>query len=204
MNEQHANMKISDEGTIREYYETRDHIDRLTDDVKYVMMHPNYCLPYFQPGRFIQIKHKNLDFGWGVLVNYKERKQFKKPEEIPDNQRYIVDVLLNVSDGTSVGTKTYEDLPSGVYPPKDGEKGKMEVVPVMLSCVNAISHIRVHLPKDLKSADSRSSVKKVIGEVQRRFPDGVALIDPLEDMQIKDESLKKNLRVRCILLLCAT
>ncbi|OJJ87055.1 ATP-dependent RNA helicase MTR4 [Aspergillus glaucus CBS 516.65] len=193
-NEQHANMKISDEGTIREYYETRDHIDKLTEDVKYVMIHPNYCLQYFQPGRFIQVKHKGLDFGWGVLVNYKERKQFKKPEEIPDNQKYVVDVLLNVSDGTSVGTKTYEDLPSGVYPPKDGEKGKMEVVPVMLSCVSAISHIRVHLPKDLKSADSRNSVKKVIGEVQRRFPDGVALIDPLEDMQIKDESLKKNLR----------
>lgn len=172
--------------------------------MKYVMIHPNYCLPYFQPGRFIQIKHKNLDFGWGVLVNYKERKQFKKPEEIPDNQRYVVDVLLNVSDGTSVGTKTYEDLPSGVHPPKEGEKGKMEVVPVMLSCVNAISHIRVHLPKDLKSADSRNSVRKVIGEVQRRFPDGVALIDPLEDMQIKDDSFKKNLRVRFTLLLCAT
>ena len=196
-------MKISDEGTIREYYETRDHIDKLTEDVKYVMMHPNYCLQYFQPGRFIQIQHKGLDFGWGVLVNYKERKQFKKPEEIPDNQKYVVDVLLNVSDGTSVGTKTYEDLPSGVYPPKDSEKGKMEVVPVMLSCVSAISHIRVHLPKDLKSADSRNSVKKVISEVQRRFPDGVALIDPLEDMQIKDESFKKNLRVRCTLLLCA-
>lgn len=189
-------MNIPDEGTIREYYETRQQIDKFAEDVQYIMSHPNYSLQYFQPGRFVHVKHKNVDFGWGVVVNYKERKNFKKPDEIPDHHKYVVDVLLEVADGTSVGTKTYEDLPSGVYPPKDGAKGKMEVVPVMLTCINSLSHVRVHLPKDLKSPDPRNSVKKVISEVQRRFPDGLALIDPLEDMQIKDEGLKKNLRVR--------
>jgi ATP-dependent RNA helicase DOB1 len=37
---------------------------------------------------------------------------------------------------------------------------------------------------------------KSVDEVKRRFPDGVPLLDPIENMQIKDESFKKLLRVR--------
>ena len=190
-------MNISDEGTIREYYDTRKQIATFTEDVQFIMSHPNYSLPYIQPGRFVHIKHKNIDFGWGIVVNYKERKPQKNPQgEINDHQKYVVDVLLKLAEGSSVGTKTFEDLPAGAIPPKDGENYRMEVVPVMLTCVQAIGHIRVHLPKELHSLDSRNSMKKTHKEVQRRFPDGVPVLDPIENMNIQDEQFKKNLRVR--------
>ena len=32
-------------------------------------------------------------------------------------------------------------------------------------------------------------------EIQRRFPDGLPLLDPVEDMGIKDENLKKVVEV---------
>jgi ATP-dependent RNA helicase DOB1 len=38
-------------------------------------------------------------------------------------------------------------------------------------------------------------VKKALDEVAKRFPDGLALLDPIENMGIKDDSFKKLLRV---------
>lgn len=197
LEEKRANMTISDEGTIREYYDLRKQIRQFTDDMQAVISHPNYCLPFIQPGRLISIKHKDVDFGWGVVVNYKQRKAPKNSTEEPTPyQKYVVDVLLRIADGPSVGTKTFEDLPSGVRPPKEGENSRMEVVPVVLSCLQSISHIRIFLPKDLHSADSRNGVKKALDEVQKRFPDGIAVLDPIENMNIKDDNFKKLLRVR--------
>jgi ATP-dependent RNA helicase DOB1 len=148
-----------------------------------------------QPGRIVHIKYKDYDFGWGAVVNYTARRVVGKgEEEFPPQQSYIVDVLLNVSSSSSVGTQTSTDLPPGVQPPKDGDKGRMEVVPVMLSCIENIGHVRIFLPKDLHPSEQRNSVRKAIEEVKRRFPDGIAVLDPIENMGITDESFKKLLR----------
>ncbi|KAL1980621.1 hypothetical protein VTN96DRAFT_3911 [Rasamsonia emersonii] len=190
-----ANMNIPDEGTIREYYDLRKQLASFTEDMQAVISHPNYCLPFLQPGRLVQIKYLDYDFGWGAVVNFKQRKPSKgSKEEFTPHQSYVVDVLLKIADGSSVGTKTHSDLPSGVRPPQDGEKVRVEVVPVLLSCIQAISHIRIFLPKEVQTVDSRNSVKRALEEVQRRFPDGIALLDPIENMGIKDESFKKLLR----------
>ncbi|KAL1968827.1 hypothetical protein VTN77DRAFT_1188 [Rasamsonia byssochlamydoides] len=192
---QRANMNIPDEGTIREYYDLRKQLANFTQDMQTVISHPNYSLPFLQPGRLVQIKYLDYDFGWGAVVNFKQRKTPKSStEELTPHQSYVVDVLLKIADGPSVGTKTHTDLPSGVRPPKDGEKVRVEVVPVLLSCIQAISHIRIFLPKEVQTVDSRNSVKRALEEVQRRFPDGIALLDPIENMGIKDESFKKLLR----------
>lgn len=42
-------------------------------DFREVITHPNYSLPFLQPGRLIKVKYKDLDFGWGVVVNYQKR-----------------------------------------------------------------------------------------------------------------------------------
>jgi ATP-dependent RNA helicase DOB1 len=92
-------------------------------------------------------------------------------------------------------------LPPGIKPSREGERSKMEVVPVSLSCMESISHIRIFLPTDLKSIEQRNTVKKAIAEVKRRFPDGIAVLDPIENMGITDESFKKLLRVCLFILL---
>ncbi len=40
------------------------------------------------------------------------------------------------------------------------------------------------MPKDLRSSDNKHSVKKSIVEVQKRFPDGLPMLDPVKDMHI--------------------
>ncbi len=71
----------------------------------------------------------------------------------------------------------------------------MEVVPVVLNCLESIGHLRVFLPNELKSTDQRNAVRKALDEVKKRFPDGIAILDPIENMQIKDEAFKRLLRV---------
>jgi len=69
------------------------------------------------------------------------------------------------------------------------------VVPVLLSTLDGISHMRIHLPKDLRSTGPRETVWKSILEVQRRTPDGIPLLDPIESMGIKDEKFKVLVKV---------
>lgn len=189
-------LEIADESTIKEYYDIRQQLTSYTKDMKDVINHPNYCLQFLQPGRLVHIKHGESDFGWGAVVKFSQRRPGKgqTADDYPPQESYILDVLLPVSDGTSVGTQTHQALPYGVQPPLEGEKGKMEVVPVLLSCIEAIGHIRIFLPKELHSVDQRNTVRKSLEEVKRRFPDGIAILDPIENMGITDDSFKKLLR----------
>ncbi|KAL4809033.1 rRNA-processing arch domain-containing protein [Aspergillus unguis] len=194
LEEKRANMAIEDEGTIREYYEIRAQIDTFSDDVRAVISHPDYSIAYLVPGRMIHIKHKEFDFGWGIVVNYKKRKPQRAGEEFTAHESYIVDVLLKVAEGSSAGTKTFEELPQGVRPPNDGEKHQFSVVPLLLSCIQAIGKPRLHLEKNLQSADGRNAQGNKLNMVQKRFPDGIAVLDPIEDMGITDDEFKKTLR----------
>lgn len=189
-------MVISDESTIKEYYDLRQQIATYTDDVRSVINHPDYCKPFLQPGRLVHIKYEQYDFGWGAVVNFKELKRPENTTEEPIPQEsFVVDVLLPIAENSSVGTKATQPLPPGVRPPQKGEKISPEVVPVLLSCVHGISPIRLRLPRDLKPLDSRKGVNRSLYEVQRRFPDGVALLDPIEEMKIKGDKFKQLLRV---------
>lgn len=204
LEEQMESMKIADESTIREYYDLRKQIETYSKDMKSVIQLPNYCLPFMQPGRLVRIKYDNMDFGWGAVVNFIEKKQNRderslrrgEKQQAPSPQEsWVIDTLLLVADASSSATRTHQNVPSGVRPPGPGERGQMQVVPCMLTCIDSIGHVRVFLPKDLRSAEERNSVKKALEEVKRRFPDGMPVLDPIENMKITDASFKKLLRV---------
>ena len=162
-----------------------------------VINHPNYCLQFMQSGRLIRVKHEEFDFGWGAVVNFTAVKRSKdqKAEEITPQESYVIDVLLQVAESSTMGPRASNSLPPGIRPAVEGDKVKMEVVPVLLNCVESIGHVRIFLPQDLKSTDQRNTVRKSLDEVKRRFPDGIAVLDPIENMGITDASFKKLLRV---------
>lgn len=190
-------MDIPDEATVEEYYQLRQKIGSYTKDMTHVISHPNYSLPFMQLGRLVRIRHNDLDFGWGAVVNFAKRRQGRdQVEPLKPHEQFVLDVLLPVADGSSSGTKTFHDLPPGIQPARDGDSTTIQVVPVLLTCLDSISHLRIFLPDDLKPQDQRQSVKKSLEEVHRRFPDGIAVLDPIENMGITDESFKSLLRVR--------
>lgn len=51
--------------------------------------------------------------------------------------------------------------------------------------------MRLYISSDLRPLDSRMSVLKSINEAKKRFKNGPPLLDPVEDMKIKDKGLKE-------------
>ena len=51
------------------------------------------------------------------------------------------------------------------------------------------------MPKDLRQEQARETLWKSVLEVHRRFTDGVPLLDPIDNMGIKDEKFKELVKV---------
>jgi ATP-dependent RNA helicase DOB1 len=66
---------------------------------------------------------------------------------------------------------------------------------VTLPVIEALSSLRIYMPEDLRPIDRRQSVGKSLKEAIKRFPEGIPLLDPLEDMKIEDGDFKKVIRV---------
>ncbi|KAF5687599.1 atp-dependent rna helicase dob1 [Fusarium circinatum] len=211
LQQERDNTTIADESTVKDYYQIRQQLSAYTKDMRTVIQHPNYSISYLQPGRLVQIynpKDENetiagtgTDFGWGVIVNQTPRRAPKmgEPEYAPQ-ESYVIDVLLPISRSSAdfYPTQPVEDtpMPVGLKPfGDDDDDVKFAVVPCLLTCIKAISQIRLFLPKEgLKSESERETLTKSLMEVKRRFPDGLPVLDPIENMEITDDSFKKLLR----------
>jgi len=187
-------LVIEDESAIRAYYDLRKQLDLYAEDMRNVIIHPNYSLPFMQPGRLVYIKDGEHDFGWGAVINFARRSTGRSTEKLTPQEEWILDIALECAEGTAPATKTFQSLPAGIRPPQPGEKSKVEVVPVLLKCVQKISHIRIFPPADMTISEEKKKVQKALVEVQRRFPDGLAVLDPVENMKITDNSFKELLR----------
>lgn len=187
-------MVIEDENAIRAYYDLRKQLDVYAEDMRNVIIHPNYSLPFMQPGRLVYIKDGENEFGWGAVINFARRSSGRSNEKMTPQEEWILDIALECAEGSTPATKTFQPLPAGIRPPQPGEKSKVEVVPVLLKCVQKISHIRIFIPADMTIPEEKKRVQKALVEVQRRFPDGIAVLDPIENMKITDNSFKELLR----------
>lgn len=64
-----------------------------------------------------------------------------------------------------------------------------------MTAIEAFSLLRIFLPKDIRPQAARDTVWKSVLEVQRRFPDGIGLLDPVQNMGIKDEKFLELIKV---------
>ncbi|KAF5139303.1 putative helicase C17H9.02 [Metarhizium anisopliae] len=203
-------LSIPDEATIKDYYQIRQQLNSYTEDMRAVIQQPTHCIEFLQPGRLVQIynpkeAHDNvtggLDFGWGVIVNHYPRRapRLGEPEWEPQ-ESHIIDVMLPISASSADITP---GQPTGAMPPGLKPAGADTadtatinvVIPCLLTCMKAISQIRIFMPKDgLKADADKDQARKSLAEVKRRFTDGIPILDPLENMEIVDDSFKKLLR----------
>ncbi|XP_057674378.1 exosome RNA helicase MTR4 [Corythoichthys intestinalis] len=175
---------IPNEESVVTYFKIRQQLARLGKEIQEFIHKPKYCLPFLQPGRLVQVKNEDADFGWGVVVNFSKKSNVKVCTDT--EPLFVVEVLLHCSKDS-----VKEAATEAAKPAAPGETGEMQVVPVMLHLLTSISSVRLYIPKDLRPFDSRQLMLKSIREVQKRFPDGVPLLDPVDDMGIKDAGLKK-------------
>ena len=139
MEQSKAAIVVPDEEDVADYYEIRKQLDELNGDLRDIITHPNYSVPFLNAGRCVMVKHDGVDYGWGVILNHSKKvptnknKGFAPPtewDEHPQNQ-HILDVLLNVSPQSTSGPKDKHgnsSVPSGIRPCAEGEKGEPMVV----------------------------------------------------------------------------
>ncbi|XP_015236934.1 PREDICTED: superkiller viralicidic activity 2-like 2 [Cyprinodon variegatus] len=184
LEEQYHTIDIPNEESVVTYFKIRQQLAKLGKEIQEFIHKPKYCLPFLQPGRLVKVKNEDADFGWGVVVNFSKKTNTKA---LADSEPlYVVEVLLHCSKESVKDSAT-----EAAKPAAPGETGEMQVVPVMLHLLTSISSVRLYIPKDLRPFDNRQLMLKSIQEVQKRFPDGVPLLDPIDDMGIKDPALKK-------------
>ncbi|XP_013393538.1 exosome RNA helicase MTR4 [Lingula anatina] len=182
---QYNSITMEREDEVAGYYRIRQQLANLEKELQNYIHKPQYLLPFLQPGRMVKVKNGEDDFGWGIVVNFhKKANQSKNPTDM--EPLYVVEVLANLTKESAKSGNS-----AAIKPCPPGEKGEMQVIPVLSHLVTAVSSVRLYFPSDLRPLDNRQSVGKSIQEVMKRFPKGIPLLDPIEDMQIKDKGLKE-------------
>lgn len=172
-------MRIPRESEVESYYKVRQTVQNLRLERQAFMTRPLYIMQYMQPGRLVYIKNNEDDFGWSVVLSYKKKDNEKNPMDAPT---ITIDAVIRVSEESAA-----KKITSELKPPKPGEKSEPVVMSVMLKLVHDISAVRLKLPEDLKSLDQRVMVMKMVQEALKRVPEDKFLLDPIKNMNIKDE-----------------
>ncbi|WVQ83968.1 hypothetical protein IAT38_006113 [Cryptococcus sp. DSM 104549] len=183
---------VEREDEIKEYYDLRQQLKEKGQDFKAVISHPTYSLRFLQPGRLVEIRDGDKEFGWCVVVAFnKVVNQRGRPpiwtEQDPAQKQYTVDVLTRIASGSSIPK---DRSASDISPPLDGDSGEVAIIACSLSTVQAISQYRISLPKDLRQKHEKQTAFRAVGEIKKRAPDGPPLLDPIRSMGIEDKSFK--------------
>ncbi|XP_057258625.1 exosome RNA helicase MTR4 isoform X4 [Pezoporus wallicus] len=153
---QYNKILIPNEENVVIYYKIRQQLAKMSKEIEQYVHKPKYCLPFLQPGRLVKVKCEDDNVGWGVVVNF-SKKSNAKPNSAELDSLYVVEVLLYCSKD-SLKNSTIESA----KPISLDEKGEMQVVPILVHLVAAISSVRLYIPKDLRPVDNRQSVLKSI------------------------------------------
>ena len=96
--------------------------------------------------------------------------------------KYIIDVLIHCSERSTLNS---------LIPPEAGKVAKLQVTQVFMHCFEAISSIRVFMPKDLRPAANRTTVENSVNEVIRRYGNKIPCLDPFTDMKVNTRRRKR-------------
>ncbi|CAI5978939.1 unnamed protein product [Closterium sp. NIES-64] len=196
-------LEAGTEDEIREYHALRLSLAEKERRLKAEVLRPDRCLHFLQPGRLIRVVDGLDDWGWGVIVNVmKQPSQSNTKSAVIapsptasaadaaplSTTAYLVDTLLLCSPAVDSGGADGSTAQLVPRPCALDGNGDMHVIPVKLPAVARIGALRIALPTDLRPKEARQAVLDTLRDVTQRFPDGLPILDPVEDMGITDES----------------
>ncbi|CAK9224731.1 unnamed protein product [Sphagnum jensenii] len=195
LEEETSSIDAAGEASLGEYHALRLKLAELEKKMMVEVLRPERVLIFLQPGRLVKVREGGNEWGWGVVVNVVRKS--------PAGQRVLPSAVVMGSPASSYSVDTLLHCASGLpqegqrlrpQPCPPGGRGEMHVVPVPMQMICAISALRVSVPNDLRPPEARRIVLMAVQELDRRFPDGVPKLDPIEDMGIEDENLAKIVR----------
>ena len=193
-----------EESSLEQYHNLRVQLATCAKEIRSIIYSPQYSLQYLQSGRVVNIAFDKQPVGWGVLTGCQKVRPGpgKKAADSADGDKpgvsFILDVLLAFPRDTK-----FEYGSGGIVTGiEESQKGKMVAQPteftamkVSLDAVRYIGAPLISLPKDIRtSSGSRANAFRALLELQRRCPDGIPIIDPVEDMGIRSPALQRVIR----------
>jgi ATP-dependent RNA helicase DOB1 len=169
------------QASLGEYHALRLKLAELEKKMMVEVLRPERVLIFLQPGRLVKVREGGNEWGWGVVVNVVRKS--------PAGQRVLPSAVVMGSPASSYSVDTLLHCASGLpqegqrlrpRPCPPGGRGEMHVVPVPMQMICAISALRVSVPNDLRPPEARRIVLMAVQELDRRFPDGVPKLDPIE------------------------
>lgn len=199
--EERNQIAIKNEEEVAEYYYLSRALVKLKEDFLAVRNNPEHVVRFLNGGRLVKVYSKpdadaKKQWDWGVIVNFTTKNAADSTSALPDTVVHVLLNCLTTSSATNPDGSPSElpmPAPMGTMGLSSATTSEMKICPVPLEMLDLISSLRVYIPKDLRTLESRQAVGKSVKEVLRRFPQGVPLLDPLEDMDIKDEQFARLL-----------
>lgn len=198
----------------KEYYQMDQQLLLIRRKISKIVQKPVYILKFLQvAGRLLDISIDDQNFGWGVLTAFKKKTgtgaggEAGRLAELSNQPEYTLEVLLPCVDRhfDSVDGKEkeednqYTDLlwkgtiqhcrPANLGV-DDVKTISMRLFTVSLENIDRISAVRIFTPQAITTPEARKKVKLSVKEVERRFPEGIPLLDPVKDLGITEDSFK--------------
>jgi ATP-dependent RNA helicase DOB1 len=197
----------------KEYYSMDQQLLLIQRKISKIVQKPEYLLKFLQvAGRLLDISIDDQQFGWGVLVSFKKKTgggaggdagrlsalstqpTYTLEVLLPCVDRHFDDVLRNekdeyAKDATLLWRGTVRHCRS-VRAGDDKKIISMRLFSVGLEHINRISAVRIFTPQAVNTPEARRKVTLSVKEVQKRFPGGLPLLDPIKDLGIKEETFK--------------
>jgi len=206
------------EAQVGEYYQMNQQLLITERKMMKISRKPQYIGPFLQnPGRMLKVTIDGENYGWGALLSYKKKSgtgsagSAGKNASLSSGPEHIIDVLLECVDrhfdkeGMDNGAKEEDISHIGLLwrgtanhcrsvRKEDDDDEKLityRVFTIGLENITDLSAVRLFIPKDIHPEPARKNIAKAITEVKRRFPEGVPLLDPVNDMGVKSEDFNK-------------
>ncbi|KAG0375791.1 ATP-dependent RNA helicase mtr4 [Mortierella sp. AD032] len=187
---------------LERYHELRAQLATCAKEIRSIVFNPVYSLQYLQRGRIVNIAFDKQSVGWGVLTGCQKARPApgKKASGDKSVATFILDVLLPFPRDTkfeygSGGLVVGIEGPVAQKSKTSMEQLEFTAVKVSLDAVRYIGAPLISLPMDIRqSSGSRVNAFKALLELQRRCPDGIPILDPVEDMGIRTPALQRVVR----------
>ena len=196
-----------------QYYQMDKQLNLTRKRIAEMIRQPQYILKFLQqPGRFLDISIEGESYGWGVLISCKKKNvggsagAAGRLASETSGSEYSIDVMVNCVDrhfdaetrGKDEDMENASLLWQGtaencraVRKDDDPKIVSMRVFHGLgLDCIERISAVRIFTPHEVTTVSSRRKVANQVKEVQNRMPNDIPLLDPVNDLGIKDDAFQ--------------
>lgn len=86
LQEQYDSMHVDNEDDVAAYFKVDQQLNKCKSELRDFIFKPQYVVPFLQAGRMIHVKNKEDDFGWGIIINYKNKKIQSKVSHLRESR----------------------------------------------------------------------------------------------------------------------